>query len=572
MVAVVYGVLQLQLPHHSFWSNDAGEKLVQVRSLIENGVSNPALPYDRLGLEPKGSFEFAPFYPGHARIVDKKLMPVVPLYFPLLSSLFFRIWGHGGLYVIPLLATLLTLALLVFLARERYDPGVMPLVLTGTGLASPVFFYSLLFFEHTLAACLATAGFVLIELGSDRTEGRKRLYGVMAGLATGLGIWVRGDVYFIVAGLLAALLVVRRYRSLVVPFLVGCMLALLPFYLVNVLVYGSALGPQVASMLGSVDSGSGGSSGFSLLRFAAKRWDIFQYYILAYTNNAVLNYLFLFTAVIPGLFLGLGGEKLPRRNLVITVWTTFLVLATCITFGRLFFLADPMSSTLGILGLFGSMPFLPFALAAIRDKETKEKRGPGPFLPVFVGVALLAYILGLPSRGGLQWGPRYLLSLYPALALLAIHGGVKLWKGMAGSSLQKVFAVLFGLLLLAGVSIQGFGVRLLYDKKKATATNMAVITALKPAVLVTDTWWVPEDNADLYLEIPMYSFYTLEKMNALFQKLAAGNNRDILFVSARDYRDFIAKQPELKLISFMMTDHGRLHLFNLYIHQLRLGG
>ena len=126
VVALVYGVLQLQLPHHAFWSNDGGEKLVQVRSLIDNGAGNPAIPYDRLGVEPRGSFEFAPFYPGHARIVDKKLLPIVPLYFPLLSSFFFRLWGHGGLYVVPLLATLLTLVLLLVLARERFDPKVMP--------------------------------------------------------------------------------------------------------------------------------------------------------------------------------------------------------------------------------------------------------------------------------------------------------------------------------------------------------------------------------------------------------------------------------------------------------------
>ena len=101
-IAGIYAAAQARLPHHTFWSNDGGEKLVQVKSLIENNFSTITLPYDRLGVEPAGSFEFAPFYPVHARVVHERLVPVVPIYFPLLSSLPYLLWGHAGLYLIPL--------------------------------------------------------------------------------------------------------------------------------------------------------------------------------------------------------------------------------------------------------------------------------------------------------------------------------------------------------------------------------------------------------------------------------------------------------------------------------------
>lgn len=149
-ISCVYLIIQAQLPHHTFWSNDGGEKLVQIKALIGNGFTSPALPYDQLGLEQKGSFAFAPFYPGHASVIDDRLMPVVPLYFPLLSSIPYMLWGHTGLYLIPLLCSIVTLYCLYSVGSKIFDTSSTILLIISAGLASPIFFYGLLFLNILL--------------------------------------------------------------------------------------------------------------------------------------------------------------------------------------------------------------------------------------------------------------------------------------------------------------------------------------------------------------------------------------------------------------------------------------
>ena len=99
-----------------------------------------------LGIEPTGSFRFAPLLPNHARVRGDRLVPIVPIYFPLLSSLGYRALGPAGLYVLPALFSLLTLALMARMGgmlssdlRERlpeifntaYDPATAVPALTA---------------------------------------------------------------------------------------------------------------------------------------------------------------------------------------------------------------------------------------------------------------------------------------------------------------------------------------------------------------------------------------------------------------------------------------------------------
>ena len=101
-ILLTYSAIQFQLPHKTFWSNDAGEKLLQVRALIENGPFDPAISYDPLGMEGIGRFRFAPFPRNHMTVQDGRLIPAVPFYFPLLSSVPYRALGEAGLYVFPI--------------------------------------------------------------------------------------------------------------------------------------------------------------------------------------------------------------------------------------------------------------------------------------------------------------------------------------------------------------------------------------------------------------------------------------------------------------------------------------
>lgn len=566
LIALIYGLIQSQMPHHAFWSNDGGQKLVQVQSLIRNGLANPEIPYDFLDIEPPGAFDFAPFYPGHARIAGEKLLSVVPIYFPLLSVAPFLLMSHAGLYLIPILAALAILYCLTLLSRTIFDHPVGPLAVAGAGLSSSLFFYSLVFFEHTLAACLFAAGLTLLITGRNKTKATMLILTVASGLVMSMGVWFRGDVYFVLFGILAGMLFVRACRQLILPFIAGLVLGLAPYFLINHLLYGTFIGSQVAFTM----------SGANTLRatvpplgqYIAKHWDITRYFLLTWIDLPMFNWVFLLATVFPALLLSAGKDRQPnRRDFILTAWCAVLCCISLTTLGRLFFLGNPMQDSMSVLGLFGAIPFLGFAFVRIRGKQPNQGRD---FLFIAMLAALLGYSLGLPSHGGLQWGPRYLLPLYPVMILLAAGAAVELRKSITGRVPRKIFTAMFALMLVSGCAIQLFGVKLLFDKKTATSANIEEIKKTNPSVIITDTWWVPEDNGALYFDVPMYTFYTTERMNELLMKLAQIGENEVVFVSAADQRKLIARHPKTALISFSKTEHPRTRLFNLYIHKIRL--
>lgn len=560
-VALLYGFLQWQLPHQAFWSNDGGEKLVQIKALVASRFASPAIPYDPLGLAPAGSFEFAPFLPGHARVVDGRLLSVVPVYFPLLSALPYSLWGHGGLYLLPLLSTLLTLYSLLLLARKSGDDATAPLIVAAAGLASPLFFYSLTFWEHTLAAGLTTGGILLLHhsccAGSGRINGRS----IAAAFLMTLAAWLRGEVFVLLLACGLAMLCCRGYRRLLPSFILGTAAALLPYVLINHQLYATAASPQLPE------------TGTALQYLAAlpARWgEVAAYLLTGFVDHPFLNRVLLLLSIGPALPVYFLRQHSSRRDGLVLAWLVLLCLISLATLGRLFFLDSPMNSSMTILGLFGSLPYLPLALVR-QDTMDPEQKASLRCLALISLLALAGLCLGLPSRGGLQWGPRYALPLVPLLILLAVAGFTRLRQSLARPAARRVCTALFLLLLLTGTGIQAFGVSLLFAKKQVTMTNMEKIRSMTPRVIITDTWWVPEDNGELYGQYPFYAFYSFAQMGRLLTLLASKGEREVLLVSAADYREFIARQPGLALTSFQQTTHPGMSMFNLSLHTIRLG-
>lgn len=560
-VAFIYGTLQWRLPHQAFWSNDGGEKLVQVKALVASRFASPALPYDPLGLEPEGSFEFAPFLPGHARVVAGRLLSVVPVYFPVLSALPYKLWGHGGLYLLPLLSTLLTLGGLLLLARKLGDDSAALLIAAAAGLASPLFFYSLTFWEHTLAACLCTGGILLLHRGGCAKNGRINVRSLLAAILMTLAAWLRGEVFILLLACGLAMLCCRTYRRQLPFFILGITAALLPYVLINHQLYATSVSPQLPET---------GASLQYLATLPARWGEIASYLLTGYLDHPLLNRFLFLLGVGPALLVYFFRQRSTRRDALILAWYALLCLTALATLGRLFFLDSPMGSSMTILGLFGSLPYLPLAL--VRDDALDpEQKASLRFLALIALLTLAGFCLGLPSRGGLQWGPRYALPLVPLLILLAVTGFTRLRQSLNSPAARRACTALFLLLLLTGTGIQAFGVSLLFAKKNVTIANMEQIRNMAPRVIITDTWWVPEDNGELYGEYPFYAFYTYEKMGRLLTLLAGEGEREVLLISAADYREFIARQPGLTVTSFQQTTHPGMSMFNLSLHTIRLG-
>ena len=170
----VYLIASSVMPKDVFWNPDEGAKFLEMQSIRWQQGLTYVVPYPGRGLDPSWAF-----YPG--RCDHRGLYPSPepdggvrfhwPIWFPLLSRVFYALFGMVGIYVVPLLSGWLTAVVAGRWLAPR-SPTLAPLATLLVGCATPVMFYSLCFFEHTLATLLGTLAIgVLISSTPRRSSG-----------------------------------------------------------------------------------------------------------------------------------------------------------------------------------------------------------------------------------------------------------------------------------------------------------------------------------------------------------------------------------------------------------------
>ena len=190
-VAAIYTGSLLLLPAGGFWINDNASKFLQMRSIIAGHYRDYAITLPGRAIDP--DLAFNPLPSPYFYVRGKTVYSQYSLVFAIFSSFPYRALGHRGLYLIPLLSSLLMLAgcarIAAFLGADRRAIGV---VVALAALATPVWFYSLTFWEHTPAACLLIWGLhhLLRSLpGGDR----KRMF--VGSLLLALAVAFRDELY-----------------------------------------------------------------------------------------------------------------------------------------------------------------------------------------------------------------------------------------------------------------------------------------------------------------------------------------------------------------------------------------
>jgi len=247
-------LLQRTLADQVFWSGDSGLKALMTQQFaageLHADLRLPAEPWVR-ELWEKGLY---PFDPPFVYEIEGRHYIQYPLVFPLLSALPYRLFGWRGLYVIPLLSTwLLWGAFLVVCARWGWGATETAAALASLALASPLTFYSATYWEHAPAVALAFVGLVPLLTPAWRT-GRAGL--LLHGVAFGLALWLREELFALLGGLLGLALLAKatgraawfpRERS--GPWFAGALAAALALLGANEWVYGHPLGAHAFAVL-----------------------------------------------------------------------------------------------------------------------------------------------------------------------------------------------------------------------------------------------------------------------------------------------------------------------------------
>lgn len=510
-VLAVYSAVLYSMPRHVFLSPDEGSKLIQSHTLRwEEGRFRYMLPYPGEWLDP--AHEFHPLTAGGsflypARRPDGTLRFHWPVWFPLVSRFAFAAAGLHGIYLLPLLSGVLVALSTGCMAAFR-APFLPPAVILTVGFATPVFFYSVSFWEHTAATLLALLG--ALVLTRERSP-----YGSRPLLA---------------APLLFAAAMIR--------------IELLAFAAAAVFAWAAAGWltrdwPPVRSVAGSPSTRRRWSPrlrdvlllgailivGAAFAQAMTARHSFFLEYGPAMLRHALEVKIFALPrslleilintprsegpwVPLPWAVGALGGVVLcsmaalvTRPRLEAPLVLTGLAALLCFSLYLLF--AD--QSYRSLHGIFPIAPYTVLGLYALSSAWRQRQRA--LFTVACLAVAYL--VLGSAAlflyyvqadgtfRTGLEWGQRYMLTLYPLLAGLALTALRDYWSSQRPPWLIAAFTALATASICVGFFFQVRGLEMSRHHRQVLAAWDSVLRQDGP--IATDLDWLPAALTDLFL-------------------------------------------------------------------------
>jgi hypothetical protein len=240
-------VLALGLPPQTFFAGDPGVKLIAARHAIAEPARPVQIPLPEIGGEP------APFVDRFFLVHETHAHAVTPELFPIVSAPFIAAFGLRGAYILPALGLLLALASSAWLARllDRRRSAVA--VLLTAFLGTPLLFYGLEFWEHSMAAGVAALALALFVQAAETAAGPGQLFAT--GVLFGIAALLRPEaLWFGLAALMAAPLLRSRpsWKPIGIA-AAGLICALIPLELYTLLHFGQPLPPHIAGNPGLLE-------------------------------------------------------------------------------------------------------------------------------------------------------------------------------------------------------------------------------------------------------------------------------------------------------------------------------
>src|SRR5262245_2009351 len=407
LVALVLLVTLTLLEKRAFWVIDNANKFLQMEAILASGYRDYSIPWPGRELDPE--YRWNPLPHPFGVVEDGRLFSFYPPAFAVLSSLPYRLLGMPGLYLLPRVAGV-PLAAGVARATRRLGAHARGQAVAGllAGRCTPVWFYSVVFWEHVPAACLALWGTEGV-LRFLRDGARRDL--VRGCALAGLAVSLRDELYLFCVVLVAVATIQgagARLRTAATALLALCA-ALLPLWIFQALALGHPLGfhlatqfaPDLATHLRER------AATLHLLWFASApdRW----------ASLLAMGPFALALVLAPRL-----GER--AAAWFPAALAGLAALACGLSLAGYAAAESPirwMNASNGLLATVPALAFAGFRFADPRDAPV-DLRLLGALRSVALGYAgLYALAAPLAASGGVHWGNRLLLVLYPLLALQA---------------------------------------------------------------------------------------------------------------------------------------------------------
>jgi hypothetical protein len=176
--ALALAALASGLRPDAFFVGDPGVKLMAARNALAHPSRLLEIDLPLIGAEPAPfASPFFPIHGDHAHAITSELFPVVTV--PLLAA-----FGLRGVYLLPAVGFLMAIGGCAWIAAALDRRRNAALTAAVAGLSTPLLFYGLEFWEHTLAVGVAAAATARLVQSRRSTGFRPFVAGVLFGIAT----------------------------------------------------------------------------------------------------------------------------------------------------------------------------------------------------------------------------------------------------------------------------------------------------------------------------------------------------------------------------------------------------
>ena len=556
-VTVIWLGCLLAMDRHGVWTVDDALKTIQAEGVLHSNFRDFALPNGNHVLDP--GMRLPPVPPPFARLYGGRLYPVFSPAFAAAGALGARCAGSAGLLFLPLAGGVLILLGLVRLVREAgLGESTARNAALGVGLTTPIWFYSLVYWEHSIAAALCVWATVLC-LRFLRT-GRLRPLGTGTFLA-GAAIWFRDDLYVFALVLLVMLgwQIRNQGRGRTIRCgilgLAGLLAALIPLWVLQQMTVGRPLGWHLSThFLRTPD----------LLEHLRQRPAVAYNLLLSAVPSVVVSLLLSLPLIAAFLF----GWRLPaqRSRLLGSALGAFALIGTGVALAGLFGPGGAIPALDRANSLLIGAPLLALAFLR-REEETSEER----FIRKLVLGYVLLYVLAAPELGsrGIHWGSRFLLPVYALLGVPAVANLNAWWRcarvrgnldpaadrgkdgapALASASTGRrrtascrtavLTRVALSLVLAVGFGAQLYSIRLLARMKAHTSRIDREIAARPESIILTDTFWVPPFLTTSFGRKAIFLARNQAEYQTFLELMKRGGETEFLYLTPRqDAADF----------------------------------
>ena len=494
ILLLLLGIAAALLPAGAVWITDNGNKAIICRNFAETG--DLAIHHPLPEFFPCGGFHFLRLAGGEIRSFYLEFMPI-------LSVPFYRIFGERGMLFWPFSGTLAIVWCLAGMLRNHKR------LLLAFCTATPLIFFSLLFWETDPATALSLIAFTMLLRGNFAA----------AGLLLGAGLIFREELYF-VAGVFGIVLLCRREIRPLLRFSAGFLAAMLPIWLWQYREFGHVLGLHGALYrLNNRPQPGDWEAG----EICGIFWNYYHHLFQFDTSDSPFHDLLLLpfgAAIAAGAAPRFRSWLRVKQGIAVAACVSWAILIPLLWRRTMFAYTAAMTA-----GVFTATPFLLGFLLNWRPLLTRTPRMVK--VPTLASILYLLIVPPLLTRHdlGLIWGARHFMPILPFLVIPSWIG----WRALGWHRR------LFWLPIVAGAAIQCYGLYALWHVADESDSLSRLLETAAPKTVVTDVFFLPEQTPRIFFEKQVLEV-TNDNAEKLLRTLRARGEKEFLLVLSPGFR------------------------------------